>query len=239
MVKLLTLVIGAAIPSWVAFVNGYPLLYTDTYSYLADGINLVRLKWPDNQRPVFYGLCIWFLHLEKTLWPIVLAQGLVMANLIGLTLRATGVEPRPLTLLAIISLLAIATPLSWYVSHIMPDVFLGVVVLGMFVLGFCRDRLSHLETVYLFFLVTASICFHFTHLLVACLITAASLTASLMMPKLRTVVRPSLFVGTIALALVAFVSFSLAVYKKIDLARIAPLSFWLACWPMGQEKLTC
>jgi hypothetical protein len=40
--------------SWVAFVNGYPLLFTDTYSYLVDGINLVRLKWPDNQRGLYF-----------------------------------------------------------------------------------------------------------------------------------------------------------------------------------------
>jgi hypothetical protein len=52
--KILTLATGAAILSWVAFVNGYPLLFTDTYSYLVDGINLVRLKWPDNQRDLYF-----------------------------------------------------------------------------------------------------------------------------------------------------------------------------------------
>jgi hypothetical protein len=218
----LTIAAGAAILSWFAFFNGYPILYPDTYSYLLDGINLVQLKWPDNQRPIFYGLSILFLHWEKTLWPIVLAQGLVITHLVWLTLRVNGIKPRAFALLGIISLLAIATPISWYVSYILPDVFLGVVILGMFLLGFCGNRLSRLETVYLFILVTASICFHFTHLLVACSIAAMSLLVWLIKPSVRNVIRPVLLIGTIALAFAAFFSFSAVVYKKIALTPNSP-----------------
>jgi len=53
-----TISLTAIILAWVAGINGHPLLFDDTLSYWRDGMNLVRLKWPDNQRPVFYGLAI-------------------------------------------------------------------------------------------------------------------------------------------------------------------------------------
>ena len=150
--KALIFIMGALILSGMAFINKYPLLFPDTYSYLTDGINLIRLKWPDNQRPVFYGLFIWLLHWEHTLWPVVLVQGLILTHLIWLTLRVHSAALSPLVFLGIIALLAILTPLSWYASHIMPDVFLGVLILSAFLVIFCRDQLRKGETIYLFLL---------------------------------------------------------------------------------------
>jgi hypothetical protein len=203
--------------SWVALLNGHPLLFDDTLTYLLDGMNLVRLKQPDNYRPVFYGLTIWFLHLEKTLWPVVFAQGLVVAHLIWLTLRVQAIELRPAAFLGLIVLLAVATPVSWYVAHILPDVFLGVLILGTYLLGFCRDRLSRAETVYLFVLVTASICFHLTYMVCAFVMTAACAIVWIVSPRLRPIARPVLLIGAFALALAAIYSFNLVVNKRLSL----------------------
>jgi hypothetical protein len=215
-------VAGALILCLPAFVNGQPILYPDTIDYLQDGESLVRFTWPTNRRPVFYGLGIWFLHWERAIWPVVLVQGLVVSHLIWLTLRAIGVMLRPMALLGIFLALAIATPLAWYMSHIMPDVFLGVLVLAMFLLGFCRDQLGKGEVVYLFLLAAASICFHLSYLPLALVIAAITAASWLLYREGRALVRPLLVAGPVLLALTALFSFSLVVYKEVTLTPKSP-----------------
>ena len=219
---LATLVAGAMVLCLPAVINGQPLLFSDTITYIRDGMSLVRLEWPPNQRPVFYGLAIWFLHWERTVWPIVFAQGLIVSHLIWLTLRVLDTAPSPAALLGTALTLAVATPLAWYVSHVMPDVFLGVLVLAMFLLGFCRDRLSGGETTYLVILAAAAICFHLSHLLLSIAIAAAAAAAWLVRHDWRTTMRPSLLIGPVALALAAYFSFSLVVYREVSLTPRSP-----------------
>lgn len=133
-----------------------------------------------------------------------------------------GVVLRPLVLLGVFLTLAIATPLAWYVSHIMPDVFLGVLILAMFLLGFCRDQLGKGEVIYLFLLATASICFHLSFLLVGLAIAAITAIAWLLHRKGHVPVRPLLVIGPIALALAALFSFSFVVYKEVTLTPRSP-----------------
>ena len=232
-----TVSVAALILSWVALLNDHPLLFDDTLGYLRDGMNLVRLKWPDNNlRSVFYGLAIWFLHLERTLWPVVLAQGLVLAHVIWLTLRVQGIELRPDAFLGLVILLAVATPVSWYVAHVLPDVFLGVLILGAYLLGFCRDRLNRVETAYLFLLVTASICFHLTYPVVAIVLAAACAVAWIAKPQLRTMINPVLLIAALALALTAFYSFSLVVYKRLSLTPNSPPHLLARMLADGESK---
>ena len=210
-----------------AFINGAPLLFPDTLTYLLDGSSLVRFSWPSNERPVFYGLTIWFLHWERTVWPVVLAQGLVVAHLVWLTLRAAVGKPRGVPYLAIIAVLTVFTALSWYVSHLMPDVFSSVLILVLFLLGFCRDRLARGETIYLFLLATVSICFHLSNLAIAGALAAAGLVAWLAVRTWRPGIRLGTLAGPLFLALAAYFSFSLVVYRQITLTPKSP-PFFLA-----------
>lgn len=217
-----TLVAGALLLCLPAFINGQPLLFTDTTDYISDGLHLVRFEWFENRRPVFYGLAIWFLHWERTVWPVVFAQGLVVSHLIWLTLRALGAAPRPPVLLGVVLALTVATPLAWYVSQIVPDVFLGVVVLALFLLGFCRGRLGTGEAVYLFLLASASICFHLSFLAVALAIAAVTAAAWSLRRTWRAQVRPLLVAGPIALSLAALFSFSLVMHQQVSLGPTSP-----------------
>ena len=217
-----TFLAGALILCLAALINGGPILFPDTLSYLLDGQSLVRLNWPGNERPVFYGLAIWFLHWERSVWPVMAAQGLVVVHLIWLTLRVLGVAQSRLRLLGIVAFLAIATPLSWYVSHILPDVFTGVLILAMFLLGFCRNRLTRGEMAYLFLLATASVCFHLSHLVVALTIAGAGYLAWVAARDRRATIQPGLLLGPIALALAVYFSFSLIVYRQVTLTPKSP-----------------
>ena len=233
---------GGLLVCTAAFVNGGPILFPDTLSYLSDGTNLVRLSRPINERSVSYGLMIWPLHGERTLWPVVLAQGLVVAHLLRLALRVMGVDARTPAFLAIVAALALATPLSWHASHVLPDVFAGVSVLALFLLGFAAHRLGRGEVAYLVLLAATAISFHLSHLPTALAIVGATMlswaighwrrgsratadadaTAAAAAAAARVDPRPLLVIAPVALAVAGLLAFSLAVYGFASLTPRSP-----------------
>ena len=68
---------------WPALLNGYPIVFSDTGTYLSQAIHLY-LGW---DRPAFYSLFMIALHMTLTTWPVVLAQAacvvLMLENTIG------------------------------------------------------------------------------------------------------------------------------------------------------------
>ena len=156
----IVLFLGACLLCLPAFYNGHPFLFSDLLEYVGDGMRIVRRQWPDGIHPPFYGVAIWPLHLETSLWPIVIVQGLIVSHLLSTVLRVLGVGLRGPAVLAVVAVLAILTSLSWYVSHVMPDIFSGVLVLALFLLAFGTARLTAFETVYFTVLATLSLTFH-------------------------------------------------------------------------------
>lgn len=62
-----------------AFYNGYPLIYSDTSTYLASGFILQ----PPMDRPMTYGLFIRFFSLNGlSLWPVIFMQSFILAWLL-------------------------------------------------------------------------------------------------------------------------------------------------------------
>ena len=74
--RVLAIVAGALILLWPALLNGYPLLYPDSLSYLGDGRPLARILFlhaPTGylaMRSEFYSLGILLFHWNRTAWPI-------------------------------------------------------------------------------------------------------------------------------------------------------------------------
>ncbi len=216
------IVCGALLLCAAAFFNGGPLLFPDTVSYFVDGQLLVRLHRAANIRPIFYGLLTWPLHLERNTWPVIIVQGLIVTHLVYLILRALGARLTPWALVGVILFLTALTPLSWYVSHLLPDVFAGVLILALFLLGFCRDRLSRPETIYLVVLATLSICFHLTHVLLAFAVAGAGCLTWIVFAQSRRRVRPLLLVAPIALALGVTFAYSFAAFRNIAFTQYGP-----------------
>jgi len=158
----LSLALGTLALCCAALINGGPVMYPDTLNYLTDGHNLIRLTAPDNTRPVFYGLAIEFLHGERSAWPVIVAQALIVAHLVYLTARSVLGGIGPLSLLVMLGLIAFLSPVSWYVAHLLPDIFAGILGLSVFLLVFQRERLSRLELIYVVLLTVACVCFHLT-----------------------------------------------------------------------------
>jgi hypothetical protein len=150
--------LAALILVWPAFWNGYPLVFADTGTYLGQALE-IYLGW---DRPPFYSVFLFATHWRATLWLPVLAQGLVVAHLLGVTLRALG-RPNPWLLLPVVLALSVLTGLPWVTAQLIPDVFTGVVVLALWLLGFKAKLLSAGERFWLVVLGAVSIAFHQSH----------------------------------------------------------------------------
>jgi len=108
---------------WPALWNGYPIVFSDSGTYLSQAMHRY-LGW---DRPVFYSLFIFPLHLGLTTWPVILLQSCLTVLVLDLTRRAFGVSRWWLLTLTVF--LAVTTSLPWIVSELMPDLFTPLLVL--------------------------------------------------------------------------------------------------------------
>jgi len=111
---------------WPAVWNGYPLVFSDTGTYLTQAIER-HLGW---DRPPFYSLAILPLHMTLSLWPVVVAQALIAAWMLGLLRRALLPAASAWSVVPLAGLLALATSLPWCAAQVMPDLFTGLLVLA-------------------------------------------------------------------------------------------------------------
>jgi len=150
--------------SWVAFLNGAPLVFPDTAGYATNAF----LGEIPGMFSVLYSFLILPLHQGVTLWPVVLAQGALVAHLLYLVGRCvTGDHVGKPEILLIIAVLCLFSSLPWFTGQIMPDVFSPVMLLGFFLLAFCADRLGRGELWYVAALTTAGIATHLSHVPIA------------------------------------------------------------------------
>jgi hypothetical protein len=160
--------IAAAMLSWLAVLNGYPLIFGDSARYLNGGI----LRYLPSEAPIFYGVFMIPLHLNGfSLWPVVAAQCLVLAYVLGASLRALGLfEERSFVLL--VAFLALFTTAPWFAVFIMPDIFAPICVLALFALFRGWEKFSGLERVVLVGLALLALASHVTHIVVGLALAA-------------------------------------------------------------------
>jgi hypothetical protein len=115
--------------------NGYPIVYSDTSSYLASGFHLETLV----DRPIAYGLFIRAFSFNGwSLWTVVIAQSMLLAYVIGLLLRSFGIRSSWQRSL-IIGGTALLTGLPFVCGQIITDVFTPILVITVFLLLFVDD----------------------------------------------------------------------------------------------------
>lgn len=157
---LLAVLFGTFILSTIGFYNGYPLVYSDTGTYIYSGFDL----FVPNDRPLPYGLLILVTSAAYSLWHVVLFQNLLTAWLIfELFKHFKRRDPIPAYLISI-TLLTAFTAIAWYSNQVMPDLFAPILLISLFLLFFRKNSRSGtilLSTIYLF----SAIC-HFSHLMI-------------------------------------------------------------------------
>ena len=114
--------------------NGFPLVTSDSGTY----INSALLYTVPDDRPVVYGLFIRATGLKVTLWLVILAQGLLLADLLRryCGLLAPRVAANSFGQLALVGLVVWGTGVAWFCSQLMPDIFtaIGLLALGLLLL---------------------------------------------------------------------------------------------------------
>lgn len=213
----LAILTAALLLCWPAFYNGYPFAYGDSASYL-DTLDPRKAFWA---RPVFYTLFLFPFHWRLWLWPAIYVQALIMAHLLYLVLRGLCPAIRPETYLGLVGIVAALSSLPWFISTIMPDVFTGAVVLGLYLLGFAADRLTRLERGYVVLLTAGAIACHLSHIPLAIGLLVVILV---LQPWLVQGARFRVLVAApVALAVVAHLAVNAYARHEVSLSPASPI----------------
>ena len=157
---LLSLLAGAAMLGWPAILAGYPLVFSDTGAFLHQTLGPLML-W---DKPWIYGPLAFLFHWHTSLWPVVVAQGLMLSHLLWLMLRAFGGGATPGRHLLLCVLIAALTAAPFSVALVMPDILTPAVVLCALLLAFGRASLSRGEVLWLVALGAIGTAAHLSHL---------------------------------------------------------------------------
>lgn len=154
---------GAALLLWPAALNGYPIVFSDTGAFLAQTV-IGLVVW---DKPYVFGPLLHAFHWRLSLWPPVLAQGLLLSWLLWLTRRMVAGQAAPGRHLLLAAGLASLTAAPWFATLLMPDLLAPALVLAMALLGFAGDRLSRIERLGLGLVAALAVAAHLSHLPVA------------------------------------------------------------------------
>ena len=161
------LVLAVLLLLWPALLNGYPLVFSDTGTYLLQVLER-HLGW---DRPVFYSLLMVPLHATLSTWPVVIAQAVLTLYLLHLALRIFAGSARLLP--AIVGVLAIVTGLPWVTAELIPDFSAALLAIVMCVLVAAPERLGRREQLGLAAIAAGLISLHQSNLPLALLLLVA------------------------------------------------------------------
>lgn len=150
---------GGAMLLWPAFLNGYPLVFVDTASFL----HQTAVAPPVWDKPVVYGPLLHALHWRLTLWPVAAAQALLLSWLLWLTgrmLRGRADDGGARAHLLLVPALCAGTAAPWFASLPMPDA--PALVLAVALLGWGEPR--PVERAGLLLVAALAVAAHLAHL---------------------------------------------------------------------------
>ncbi len=176
---LLIILSGSFILMIISFYNGYPLVYSDTGTYIYSGFD----KFVPVDRPIVYGLFINLVSLKTSLWLVVFVQNFltsfIMYEVCTLLINKNNLS---LYFYSILLFLTFLTGIGWYSNQIMPDLFTPISILILFLLFYSPGiRLPKLSIYSLLFILSLTV--HFTHLLIVILVTIAIIIVEYVLKK--------------------------------------------------------
>lgn len=174
-------------------------------------------------RSIYYGFSIY--TPRRILGPgaAIALQAMLVASLLifcGHIALRIGVVRRPSRLLFALALIVVLSPLPFYVTMLMPDVYSGVMIL-MLAFAFCYwPRLATTEKIVLVLASSIFAAFHTTHLLIAIIMAMIGTALGVIRrPSLRP---PLLCAPVVAVAVLASAAFNYAVVKSLGSKPISP-----------------
>jgi hypothetical protein len=187
-------VVGALMLMAVVLASGRPTVFTDTDDYYAQGRGAARalkpivsqiLHIPRNldeedaeleaeadedhtsmaARSPYYGILLYGAFEIGTLWLLAAIQSLVAAWTLFTLIRGVMPQPRPRVYLSVMGGLSLLSTLPFFAGFGMPDVFAPLGALATTALAIYWTRYSRLEIAGLIGVITASLWFHTSHIL--------------------------------------------------------------------------
>jgi hypothetical protein len=144
-----------------AFYNGYPLIYSDTGTYLASGF---QLETPVD-RPITYGLFIKLASFNGyTLWTVIFFQSLILSCLIFMLLKETaGAKSFILNGLLLVLSLCLLTGVSCSSCQLLADIFTPIALLSLLLI--LIGNLPKIIRIGLYIMYFIAIAMHMAHIL--------------------------------------------------------------------------
>ncbi|MCF8379963.1 MAG: hypothetical protein K9H49_10325 [Bacteroidales bacterium] len=177
---ILLIIIAGFVLCYMGFYNNYPLLHSDSGTYIKSGfLNQVP---PD--RPLLYGLFIRHISMAESLYFVILAQGVILSLVVFYYFKYFLPEKKiALPFISFIFIISFFTGASLNVSQLIPDIFTGITILSLGLLFMVRD-LKKRDLIILLLISFLGIGVHNSHLLIAfsLLLTFTFLFA---IPKIR------------------------------------------------------
>lgn len=155
-------ILGALLLCIPAFYNGYPLVYSDTGTYIRSGMEM----YVPSDRPIVYGLFIRFFSLGYSLWFTVIAQCTALSFVLHKLIKHTVPSISYAGTLGIIAMLTAFTSVAWYSSQIMPDIFTFCSVACIILLTSCKLKITP-GKILLLVIILFSFSVHFTNILLS------------------------------------------------------------------------
>ncbi len=215
--KLLFLLAGTLLLLIPALINGYPMIYSDTSTYLASGFTMQ----PPMDRPMTYGLFIRLFSLNGiSLWPVIIVQSFILSWLIyELVFRIFGEEQKFLFFIfPVIVLIASFSGAGWASYYLIPDIFTPIMLLSAILILLPQEKQQN-KTAY-FIIYGFSSAMHSSHIPFGITFLSILLVTSMLLRRkglfrLRT--RPMLILISITLASILAMGSSLAKSKHVFL----------------------
>ncbi len=187
-------VVGAMMLMAVVVASGRPTVFTDTDDYYAQGRGAARalkpivsqiLHIPRNldeedadlqaeadedhtsmaARSPYYGILLYSAFEIGTLWLLAALQSLIAAWTVHTLIRGVIPQPRPRVYLSVMGGLSLLSTLPFFAGFGMPDVFAPLGALATAALTISWPRYGRLEKAGLIAVITASLWFHTSHIL--------------------------------------------------------------------------
>lgn len=196
---ILLLGIGTLILSIVGLYNGYPLVYSDTGTYIHSGYEL----YVPFSRPLTYGLFLRFFSLNYSTWLVVLIQNLLTAFVIleGLKTFFKDYAKLKKVFLSVLLFLVVLTGIGWYSNQLMPDFFAPLTIILIFTL-IARKKIPLPSKIILITILLYSLVSHFSHLMIGLVLIVLTIGFKLLLKeRLKEFsLKRILFIGSLVLS---------------------------------------
>ena len=141
-VWLLALTLSMAALLLPALWNGFALVFFDTGGYVRRVLEMELTPG----RSLFYGLFLWTSSFAWwSFYGPILVQVAATVWFIYLLLRCHDLSHGPWLTALFCSILALVTGVAWSAAQLMPDALVPLIAVALWLLGFCRQKLTGME----------------------------------------------------------------------------------------------